>query len=158
MKNILLGALVAGIALSACDTYTSIDALPSEVPKNQTSTTAGVESSFSMILQDTWQLVAFEPNDGARVEVEEPENYTMTLNEDGTVHIKADCNLCNGVYNIKDNKITLGPQACTLAMCLPGSLFDPYTRALGAVETWSLDSEGNLLLHYGEGTMGFQRR
>jgi heat shock protein HslJ len=65
--------------------------------------------------------------------------------------------LCNGAYTIEDDKIEFGPQACTLAMCLPGSLFDEYTRALGAVETWSLDNEGNLILHYADGKMSFQR-
>lgn len=157
MKKTLFAALVAGLASAACDVYTSVDRLPNEIPENQTITTPGVGSSFSMILQDTWQLVAFESKDGTRVEVDEPKNYTMTLTEQGTVNVKADCNLCNGVYTIEDDQIEFGPQACTRAMCLPGSLFEPYTRALGDVETWSLGNEGNLLLHYTDGTMSFQR-
>lgn len=157
MKTVVLVALVAGFALAACDVYTAIDELPSEVPESGPITTPGVGSSFSLILQDTWQLVAFESNDGTRVEVDAPENYTITLNEDGTVNVKADCNLCNGVYTIEDNQIELGPQACTRAMCLPDSLFDRYTRVLGAVETWSFDNDSNLLLHYAGGAMLFQR-
>ena len=45
------------------------------------------------ILGLTWQWEAFQDTAGINdVSVPNPENYTLTLNEDGTASIKADCN------------------------------------------------------------------
>lgn len=55
----------------------------------------------SEIVGTTWQWEAFQ--DTAEVNdltVPDPENYTLTLNEDGTASIKADCNQVTWTYEL----------------------------------------------------------
>ena len=71
-----------------------------------------------------WALQSFQLDDGSIIPVPEPSSYTLDL---GTVdaeraHIRADCNVCNGGYEISGSTIEFGAMGCTLAACPPGSL------------------------------------
>jgi len=70
----------------------------------------------------SWALQSFERSDGSVVPVPEPGQYTLDLGEDGRAHIRADCNVCNGDYDVTGSSLSFGLMGCTLAACAPGSL------------------------------------
>ena len=102
----------------------------------------------SKIVGTTWQWEAFQ--DTAEVNdltVPDPENYTLTLNEDGTASIKADCNQVTWTYELDGSQMTFdttGPS--TLAMCAEGSLDTQYLERLGATASYVME-DGKLYLN-----------
>ncbi|WP_440951746.1 META domain-containing protein [Methanococcoides sp. FTZ1] len=81
--------------------------------------------------------------------VPDPENYTITFNQDGTYSIKADCNVGSGTYTLDGNELTLAPGPITLAYCGPDSLDSQYLSLLSNVTSVSIDDE-QLVLGTGE--------
>jgi heat shock protein HslJ len=107
----------------------------------------------------TWEWEAFQDTAGLNdVSVPNPENYTLTLNDDGTASIKADCNQVIWSYELKDSQLTFnttGPS--TLAMCPEGSLDQLFLERLGNTVTYVLqDGKLYLNLFADAGNMVFQ--
>ena len=73
--------------------------------------------------------------------VPDPQNYLLTLNDDGTFNAKADCNNLSGTYTLSGNDLTLQPGPMTRAACPPDSLSDKYISLLHDVATYSLENE-----------------
>ena len=102
----------------------------------------------SELIGTTWQWEAFQ--DTAEVNdltVPDPEIYTLTLNEDGTASIKADCNQVTWAYELDGSQLTFdttGPS--TLAMCPDGSLDTQYLEQLGATASYVME-DGKLYLN-----------
>ena len=140
-------ALLTGVLLAACGQGgTPTPAGPQDVP-------------VSEITNITWQWVELiENNPAGQSVVADPENYTLTFLDDGSVSIKADCNTGNGRYTVDGNKLEFNPiMALTMALCPPGSLHDQFLRLLGQVDTFgSLDGRLVLVLKDGAGEMRFQ--
>jgi len=102
----------------------------------------------SEIVGTTWQWEAFQDTaDINSITVSDPENYTLTLNKDGTASIKADCNLVTWSYELDSSQLsfdTTGPS--TLAMCAEGSLDQQYLQRLGTTVTFVIE-DGKLYLN-----------
>jgi heat shock protein HslJ len=107
---------------------------------------AGCQGAGSKITDTVWEWEKFQSMDDSEVIVDDPENYTLILNKDGSVSIKADCNAVLGEYTIEDAslKITLGPT--TLAFCGEDSLDTQYLGYLENVATYVLE-DGKLYLN-----------
>jgi heat shock protein HslJ len=91
-----------------------------------------------------WESVAIQST-GETTVVPNPENYTITFNEDGTFSGTADCNAISGTYS-QDNgfSITVGPS--TMAFCGEASLDLQYVTLLGNVAAGGPDGAGGLAL------------
>lgn len=87
----------------------------------------------SELTTNPWLWVSFtDPTQ--QFELDQPAQYTITFNTDGTVAIKADCNNASGTYTADDNgglTLALGPM--TLAACPPDSRSDEFIKKLGSV-------------------------
>lgn len=96
----------------------------------------------------TWQWEAFQDTAGINdVAVPDPENYTLTLNKDGTASIQADCNQVTWNYVLEDSQLsfdTTGPS--TLAMCAEDSLDQQFLERLGHTATFVIE-DGKLYLN-----------
>ena len=91
-----------------------------------------------------WTSVTNRPT-GATTAVPNPQDYTITFRDDGTLSGQADCNSFTGTYSQEGGfSITLG--ASTLAACGDDSLDEQYLQLLGAVAAGGPDGEGNLAL------------
>ena len=137
-------ALVMILILAACQTGGNKNANP-DMPKG--------------VANITWQWVELieQSAPASQSVVPDPENYTITFKDDGTVAIKADCNQVSGKYTWgQDLKIELGPS--TRAACGPQSLDQQYLELLSQVVTGGLDGD-KLYLETagGEKRMGFQK-
>ena len=101
-----------------------------------------------------WRLQTFELADGTQITIDDPSKFTATFGEDGGLGARADCNVCNGSYELTGNALDVGLMACTLAYCGDASHHDRYLKALGAAQTF--DTTGDrLLIEYDGGRMRF---
>ncbi len=99
-------------------------------------------AATSELAGTTWQWVEFQDTAGQNsYTLDEPENYILFFDDDGTVSIQADCNVVRGTYTAGDGglSITLGPM--TLAECGPNSRYVPYIRGLRDVVSYVLDED-----------------
>ena len=102
-----------------------------------------------------WQWSDFtDPKE--QYSTDDPENYTLILNEDGTANIKADCNAANTSYELTGGNISFGPIATTLALCPEGSRGNTFLANLEAARIW-FAQDGDLYfdLQFDSGTMRF---
>ena len=91
-----------------------------------------------------WQSVTNQTTDETTT-VPNPENYTITFNEDGTFEGQADCNSIAGSWSQENGfSITVGPS--TLAFCGEASLDQVYVGLLGNVAAGGPDGAGGLAL------------
>jgi len=108
----------------------------------------GQSEGSESIVGTTWKWQSFQDSaDTNNITVSNPESYTLTLNEDGTASIKADCNQVSWTYELDGASLTfntLGPS--TLAMCPEDSLDTQYLERLGNTASY-VTSEGQLFLN-----------
>jgi heat shock protein HslJ len=104
----------------------------------------------------TWQWVSMEESVPAGLSnVPDPENYTITFNEDGSYEGKADCNQIAGQYTTGSGgeiSILAGPS--TLMACPEGSADFIFTGGLAAATSYRIDG-GQLVLVNDNGSMTF---
>jgi len=113
----------------------------------------------SEVVGTTWQWEAFQDTAGINdITVTDPEKYTLTLNQDGTANIQADCNQVTWAYELDGSQLsfdTIGPS--TLAMCAEDSLDQQFLERLGQTATFVIEDgilylnlwadAGNLVFH-----------
>ena len=89
----------------------------------------------------------FIPETNLEERIDDPTSYTLTFNADETFAFKADCNLGNGSYTATENgqiQMELGP--LTLAECEPDSRSQDMLDMLAAVQEFSFEEDGEVLL------------
>ena len=145
MKRVLSGITAAALvaALATCDS--------SDFSTNPDPELEGPAGA--------WQLEWIRLLDGRIVPVPDPSKYVLELSdaEAGHAHIQADCNVCNGNYEVSGSKLMFGVMGCTLAECGPDSFEETYRSALGATSTYVRDRD-TLTLVYDGGWMRFRGR
>ena len=88
-----------------------------------------------------WQLVGIISPDGRKDVPEDRSRYTVEFMEDGSFLVVADCNRGTGSWSAASRgQLQLGVMAATQAMCLPGSLHDPYMAELSRVSAYELNN------------------
>lgn len=108
------------------------------------------------ILNKTWQWEAtITPVE--KVDVPEPERYTILLSADGKAQVRFDCNRGGGEYKIADGKISFGPLRSTRMACPEDSLDARFMQDLQRVASFFVqDGLLYLELPYDSGTMKFR--
>ena len=106
----------------------------------------GTASTSDTITGIVWQWTSVKDRvTGEETTVPNPESYTITFNEDGTLEGKADCNNFSGTYSQENGfAITLGPT--TMAYCGETSMDTQYLQLLGSVAAGGPDGQGGLAL------------
>ena len=105
----------------------------------------------------TWQWTHLNENHPkSQSVIPDPENYTLTLADDGTFTAKADCNQVSGTYDLQGDSLTITPGPSTRAACGADSLDQQFVSLLHAVSNFTLDgSDLTLGLAADAGDMGF---
>jgi len=108
-----------------------------------------------------WQWAQTLYNDDRKVVPADPENYTVQFQEDGTISVKADCNVKGGTYSIPrgEKSISIEITQSTMAFCPEGSLEDEFVKGLSAAAIYFIQN-GDLYLDlkYDSGTMRFSKQ
>ncbi|MCS6844762.1 MAG: META domain-containing protein [Caldilineales bacterium] len=109
------------------------------------------------LLGTQWQWVEGVYADGTTVTVDDPTRYTLTLAEDGTAAIQADCNTGGGSYTLEGESLTFGPLRVTLMACPEGSLDSRFLEGLTNTVGYTLEGDALVLsLKDGAGTLRFR--
>jgi heat shock protein HslJ len=138
LSMVLLGMVIVGFAATS--------ALPDE---NKRSTDP------QSVLNKTWQWMAtITPVE--KIEVPNPERYTIILKDEGKLQARFDCNRGGGEYKISEGKLSFGPLMSTRMACPPDTLDGTFMRDLQRVTSFFLeDGLLHLELPYDSGTMKF---
>ncbi len=98
-------------------------------------------------LADTrWELVTIREMDDSSHTPDDPSQYTLTLNADGTAGVRSDCNRARGSWTSEQpGQLTFGPMASTMALCGPDSLDEVYRAQFEWVRSYVM-RDGHLFL------------
>ena len=120
-------------------------------------TACSPQSGGTAITEITWQWSSLtETQPASQSVVPDPENYTLQLGADGTLNIKADCNMVGGSYSLEAESLTINLGPSTMAFCGEQSLDLQYLELLAAVESFSVENDQLVLqLGNGAGSMRF---
>ena len=132
-RSLIIPVLLAAVAVAGCSlTGSSDDGLTGK----------------------TWQWVASETTVPASISnVPDPENYTITFNDDDTFNAKVDCNQVSGQYTTGDGgTMTITPGPSTMAACPEGSADALFLAALSGTTAYKIDA-GQLVLTNADGTI-----
>lgn len=79
----------------------------------------------------TWRLESMEIG-GSTTAVPDPDRYTIRLEADGRLGVRADCNTCAASYVLSGRSLSIpAAMACTRAFCGTSSLDTAFLSALG---------------------------
>jgi heat shock protein HslJ len=101
-----------------------------------------------------WKLQALELGGGTIIDVPFPDDYTVLFRNDGNIEIRADCNGCGGVFEVKGNGISIDIHICTLIACPEGTLDSEFKAALQSVTRYELGGN-KLALFFPGGVLRF---
>jgi len=101
------------------------------------------------IIGKTWLWQGSYLATGDQVIPENPEEFQITLDENGQFGIRADCNTGGGPVTIEDNKFVFGMYRLTRAYCGDQSLDTSFRNHLEQVARWHL-MKGDLMLQLGD--------
>ncbi|MFL7868057.1 MAG: META domain-containing protein, partial [Anaerolineales bacterium] len=138
-KFILMMALLASLSLllGACSSATpeptmavEVPTLPPPVAPDRLEPVSSEDLTGSL-----WQWAGGrEPLGSSPFQVPDPQKYTLTFNEDGSLFVQADCNTSLGTYKLSGDQITITLGATTLVACEVDSLSDHFMANLGQAE------------------------
>jgi heat shock protein HslJ/uncharacterized protein YgiM (DUF1202 family) len=162
---ILAGLLALSILLGGCASPTSepvTTALPeaTQTPEVIVVTEQLLETvDQSELFSATWQWIGLrETMPAAQSMIPDAQNYTLTFNEDGTVSIKADCNVAMGSYELSGDQLSISLGPTTLAECGPDSSYSQFLNLLEQASGAGI-GYGNLVITLADdaGEMFFSR-
>ena len=110
----------------------------------------------SMLTGTVWQWVRTRYNNDTTAAPDKPENYTVRFLGDGSIGVKADCNLKGGTYSLEGQRLSITITHSTMAACAEGSQEEQFVRDLSAGGVCFIN-DGDLFidLKYDTGTMRF---
>lgn len=153
-RPLRLGAALALLALlAACVTApslrTSATSEPSEASEaSEASETpeASAGESAGALAGTVWRLVEIRSSDGTTHRPREDARYTLSLQADGSMTLRADCNRGSGRWDSEGPwQIRFDAIATTRALCPPGSISERYLAELPRVRSYVLE-RGHLFL------------
>ena len=116
-------------------------------------TTAGAQEPT--LTGPLWLLDEIVYNNDTTTVPDDPALYSVQFFDDGSLGVRADCNVGNGIYDV-DSPDFITLQAFTLAACGPDSLDDEFRQGLEeAVNYFFLDGDLYMDLPVDTGTMKF---
>jgi len=99
------------------------------------------------VIDHPWQWASLtETEPASQSVVPDPENYTLTLQADGILSIKADCNMVSGSYVLDSNALTIELGPSTMAFCGEQSLDLLFLEMLDRVESYTLENDRLVLI------------
>jgi heat shock protein HslJ len=139
--NLFRTPLIFVILLSLLAACANPPAAPTAVP---TATELTASTEVVSLTTNAWQWVSFT-NPVEQFAIDEPQNYVLTFNEDGTVNIIADCNNASGSYTTDGSSISIQVGPMTMAACPPDSRSDDFIKYLGFAAIYFF-KDGNLFI------------
>jgi heat shock protein HslJ len=96
------------------------------------------EAQGNLALVGSWRAVSLEAAGGPAVVVDEPQSFTAEFRADGTLHLRADCNVCACGYTAGPGSLTTTPMACTLAACASAPRDTQFAGLVSSATSWTV--------------------
>lgn len=126
---------------------------PVEMTAEATEPEAQPDAESGNLTSITLQWPGFTDASGNTVTVENPEDYYLVFNSDGTFNFKADCNVGAGSYIYdEDGSLTLFLGPMTAAACPPDSQSDAFLAFLGGVAGVEVADDGTIIMTTADGS------
>jgi heat shock protein HslJ len=162
------GQLASVIATSAASTPGLVG---TTVPTGAPSTSLTPQPTYPLAFTQTptsvytgdligpaWAMYKIPGADGSTVTMEDPDNYTVRFNADGTLDVKSDCNTGVGVYRLKsDNRITIDLTSGSSKDCGSESYSELFFERLESASSYEIDGDEMSLALTSGGSMQFAR-
>ena len=153
-QKLMMMLAVLALVLTACAAPATPTAAPTQPPPpTQPPTAVPTEAppasapDTAALVGKTWYWERYDDMAGVNnIVVPDQAQYTLVLNPDGTVNIKADCNQVRGTYQLNGSSLTIQQGPSTMAFCGEQSLDQKYLQQLNDVVTYVLN-EGKLVLN-----------
>jgi len=109
------------------------------------------------VVGKTWQWVkTVTPVE--KIDVNQPERYTLKFDAKGRLQAKFDCNRGGGGYQISEGKLSFGPLMATRMACPEDSLDHLFMKHLADVNSFFVEGDSLYLeLPVDSGTMHFKQ-
>ena len=121
-----------------------------------TASAASSPTSVAAQLEGGWTLTSIQPAGLPRQDRPAESTYSITFT-DGRLSTRADCNVCNGSFSVKDSTLTAATVlACTRAACATMDFESAYTALLSGDST-TLITGNTLTLSSARGVLTFTR-
>lgn len=158
-KSILFIIMILSMLLAACS---GGDSTPVAVPTTVPIEAQSVEPTISLEVEETeapeasvmvngialvdttWEWAVFS-DPTQQFDIEDPANFTVNFQEDGTLAVKADCNIAGGIYTIDGNSLTIEIGPMTMAACSPESRGDDFVNYLSYAAIYFFE-DGDLFI------------
>ncbi len=115
---------------------------PTEAPAESEAQAGQV--NLTDLTANPWQWVSFT-NPVEQFDVEMPQSYVITFNEDGTAGVVADCNNASGSYTADASSLTIELGPMTMAACPEDSRSDQFVQLLGGAAIYFFE-DGDLFI------------
>jgi heat shock protein HslJ len=90
----------------------------------------GLSAEAAAIMRADWRWLATRRNDGTEMAPPEPDHYSLRLDPDSTLHIRAGCKQTGGRYRLDGSMIAIEIARSTVAACESESLVQVFLREL----------------------------
>lgn len=112
----------------------------------------------STIIGKTWQWHG-TVTPVQKINVPQPERYTLRFDEGGRVQARFDCNRGGGSYQISEGKLSFGPLISTRMACPESSLDATFMKQLKDVNSFFVEGDNLYLeLPVDSGTLQFKQQ
>ncbi|MBX3056863.1 MAG: META domain-containing protein [Anaerolineae bacterium] len=142
--NTLVFSWVAG---GPVDYYQNVVAPVAEVPGSMIDEME--HTPDPALIDKTWAWERRDPNgnDIPAIVIENPENYTLVFNEDGTYNAKIDCNVSGGRYaTTPPDRIFIEAGFMSMAFCGESSYDQAMLQMFGPAQNYRFEEDGNVLV------------
>jgi D-alanyl-D-alanine carboxypeptidase len=96
------------------------------------------------LLANDWHWIGLS-DPTQQIAIEQPADYVLAFQGDGTILVQADCNNATANYTTADGAITIAVGPMTKAACPPGSRSDQFVTLISNVARYSF-KDGNLYI------------
>ncbi|MCL4806114.1 MAG: META domain-containing protein [Anaerolineae bacterium] len=110
-----------------------------------------MDNADPALVDRVWKWTARQAGD-AEFTINNPEDYSLTFNDDGTFYARLDCNNGGGTYTLDGATLNASLMHTTLAMCPEGSMVPEMSAIFDAPVTYAI-SGGTLTLTHADGTV-----
>ncbi len=148
MKQFTILLLLSVLFLAACRGGGEETPPPAEtavVPEAAATNTPTPPSSDQQgeLMSTPWAWASHLDQAAGTTQIPDPQNYVVAFGADGTIQVKADCNVATGSYTAVGNSLSIALGPTTLAICADGSRSEQFVTLLGGAANYQI-SNGQL--------------
>jgi para-nitrobenzyl esterase len=104
------------------------------------------ESNNQGLAGTSWQLVRFQPSEGAGFAPAQPDKYTIAFESQSAASVRFDCNWARGTWkSAEPNQIEFDALALTRVSCAPESHHDAIVERWSSIRSYQV-RDGHLFL------------